>query len=301
MPRIKPGPGPQLAVLLLVCVLAPQSYGAGKLKVYTVNYPLAYFAERIAGDQAEVVFPVPAGVDPAFWMPDTATVGAYQGADLILLNGAGYAKWLTRVSLPRARLVDTSRGFKDDYIPAEGALTHSHGQSGKHSHSGTAFTTWLDLGQAVQQAEAVATALARKRPQAQEEFAANLAGLKVDLLALDRRIAGITAPHPHRPLLASHLIYQYLARRYGLNLESVMWEPDEMPDEAQWADIARILERHPARWMIWESTPLSESVERLRGLGIQSIVFDPGANRSDSGDFLSVMTENIRNLEQAYR
>ncbi|NJN46252.1 MAG: hypothetical protein HC808_06995 [Candidatus Competibacteraceae bacterium] len=39
---------------------------AEPLSVYTVNYPLAYFAERIAGEQAEVVFPAPAGRDPAF-------------------------------------------------------------------------------------------------------------------------------------------------------------------------------------------------------------------------------------------
>ena len=32
----------------------------------------------------------------------------YQGADLILLNGATYAKWIDRVTLPASKLVDTS-------------------------------------------------------------------------------------------------------------------------------------------------------------------------------------------------
>lgn len=39
-------------------------------QVYTVNYPLAYFAERIAGDSVNVVFPTPPDIDPAFWSPD---------------------------------------------------------------------------------------------------------------------------------------------------------------------------------------------------------------------------------------
>jgi hypothetical protein len=39
-------------------------------------------------------------------MPDTETIAAYQAADLILINGADYAKWTTKVSLPRSRLVD---------------------------------------------------------------------------------------------------------------------------------------------------------------------------------------------------
>ena len=81
---------------------------AGKLLIYTVNYPLAYFAERIGGDSVEVVFPAPDGIDPAFWQPTTTDILGYQSADLILLNGAGYAKWLSRVSLPAAGLVDTS-------------------------------------------------------------------------------------------------------------------------------------------------------------------------------------------------
>ena len=47
---------------------------AGPLTVYAVNYPLAYFAERIGGDDVVVHFPVPAGDDPAFWSPDARTV-----------------------------------------------------------------------------------------------------------------------------------------------------------------------------------------------------------------------------------
>ena len=81
-----------------------------KLSVYTVNYPLAYFAERIGGDLVEVSFPAPADADPANWSPDAGTVAAYQAADLILLNGAGYARWTARASLPLSTLVDTLLG-----------------------------------------------------------------------------------------------------------------------------------------------------------------------------------------------
>ena len=61
--------------------------GDERLTVYVVNYPLQYFAERIAGDQATVVFPAPPDEDPAFWTPDVSTIAGYQQADLILLNG----------------------------------------------------------------------------------------------------------------------------------------------------------------------------------------------------------------------
>ena len=264
--------------------------------VYTVNYPLQYFAERIGGERVSVVFPAPSGVDPAFWVPDVETIASFQGADLILLNGATYAKWLKTSSLPGSRTIDTSRGFEADFIAVAETGTHSHGPSGEHSHGGTAFTTWLDFRQAVQQAQAVREGLSRLLPAHRDSFETRYAGLERDLMDLDDQLRTIAAFAQARPLLASHPVYQYLARRYGLNLESVMWEPDALPDDAQWRELQSVLEGHAAEWMLWEGQPLPATVERLEALGVRSLVFDPCGNTSEEGDFLSVMRENASRL-----
>jgi zinc transport system substrate-binding protein len=60
-----------------------------------------------------VTFPAPPDVDPAFRMPGSETIAAYQAADLILLNGADHAKWTSKVSLPRSRTENPSRAFRD--------------------------------------------------------------------------------------------------------------------------------------------------------------------------------------------
>jgi zinc transport system substrate-binding protein len=297
MQKMRRAAGLFLSLALLLVGASQWAFAEERLRIYTVNYPLAYFAERIAGDLAIVTFPAPPDVDPAFWMPDAETIVAYQGADLILLNGADYAKWTSKVSLPRSRLVDTSRGFKDQYIRETGGVSHSHGPGGEHSHGGTAFTTWLDLDQAAQQADAIAQALTRKRPEAKDQIAQNLHALQGDLTKLDRRIGQITRADPDRPLLASHPVYQYLARRYGLNLRSVKWEPDEVPSEAQWAELGEILSEHPAAWMIWEDEPAQQSIDRLRALGLDSVVVNPCGNRPSTGDFLAVMKKNAESLQ----
>jgi len=297
-PIKRPSPWPAIAALILL--LPAAVVAQDKLRIYSVSYPLTYFAERLAGDLAEVTFPAPDDVDPAFWKPDATTIAAYQAADLILLNGADYAKWTTKVSLPRSRLVDTSRAFRDAYIRAAGTVTHSHGPGGEHDHGGLAFTTWLDLSQAAQQAEAIAQALIGKRPDAKAQIERNLDAIKADLLALDARIAEIASTDPDRPLLGSHPVYQYLARRYGLNLNSVMWEPEEVPNAGQWAELEGMLKEHPATWMLWEGEPAQANVDRLSALGIDSLVVDPCANRPAHGDFLSVMTENSSNLERIF-
>ena len=121
-------------------------------------------------------------------MPDKQTIAGYQQADLILLNGAHYAKWVEKVTLPRARMVDTSRKFKDRYISQDKAVTHSHGTGGQHAHEDAAFTLWLDFELAGRQAQAIEKALSRKRPEFHDGFVENYLDLEKDLAALDKEL-----------------------------------------------------------------------------------------------------------------
>lgn len=287
-------------VVGLPSITMAESGMSGQLTVYVVNYPLKYFAERIAGDHAKVVFPAPADEDPAYWMPDAKTISEYQRADIILLNGANYAKWVNKVTLPRFRLVDTSASFKDRYIEVPSVVTHTHGPNGKHAHEALAFTIWLDLDLAARQAKAIAKALSRKKPALRDTFQGNYAALEKDLMTLDRDMKKIVSKNQKQPLVASHPVYDYLSRRYGLNIKSVHWEPHEIPSDAQWAELQNMLKGHPATWMIWEGDPIAESVEKLEALGVNSLVFDPCGNTPDKGDFMSVMRENVENLRRAF-
>ena len=290
-----------LCLAFAIFSLASAAAPTDRLRVYVVNYPLQYFAERIAAEHAIVVLPAPADVDPAFWMPDVKTIGAYQRADLILLNGAGYAKWVNKVTLPQFRRVDTSAGFRDRYIKMANVVTHTHGPTGKHAHAATAFTTWLDFDLAAQHAKAIVDALSRRQPARRNTFQRRYATLEQDLKALDDELKTIVSQRPRQPFVASHPVYDYLARRYGLQIKSVHWEPGELPTESQWAALAAILQDHPARWMIWEGKPHPDVMARLQSMGINSLIFDPLGHVPLGGDFLSLMRQNIKNLRQAFQ
>ncbi len=269
-------------------------------RVYTVNYPLAYFAERIAGETVNVVLPIPPDVDPALWSPDAETIADYQQADLILLNGAGYAGWLQRATLSQSRLVDTSAALADQLILADDSVTHSHGPGGDHSHQGTAFTSWLDMQFAAGQARAVFDALVRLRPENELDYRERLHELENDLDELDSRLKVVAERIGDQPLVFSHPVFQYLIRAYELDGRSVHWEPDETPGDGQWRELFELLGARHATWMIWEDEPLPETVSRLEGMGIQSLVFRPCGNRPATGDFMRVMQENVAALEQAF-
>jgi len=289
-------------LLLAACKPAPDapqasaSAKSGKPQVYVANYPLKYFAERIGGDAIEVKFPAPGDEDPVFWQPDDAAVAGFQSADLILMNGATYSKWAEKVTLPQSKLVDTSAAFKGQYIEIKADATHSHGPGGEHSHSGTAFTTWIDFQQAIQQAEAVSKALTKFAPDAAKNFAA----LKAELEALDARLLAVGKRIANAPLVASHPVYHYFARRYALNVRPVLWEPETVPDDKAMEELKGILSTHPAKWMVWEGDPAKDSVAKLEAIGVKSVTFDPCGNVPEGGDFMTVMKANVEAFEKAF-
>ena len=260
--------------------------------VYAVNYPLAWMAERIAAGSVRVVLPVPGGVDPAHWQPSPETVLNYQRADLVLLNGAGYARWVAFASLPPGRLVDTTRGLEDRFVPA-GEITHTHGPAGEHDHAGVASHTWVDPDLAITQAQAIAAALNRLQPDLVSDFRQRLVSLEAELARLDERLAVAFQGWPEAGVLYSHPVYQYLDARYGLRGRSMAWEPDEDPGAADWNVLAARIADAPAAVMLWEGEPLPETANRLRRMGIEPVVFLTGARSPASGDYLALMEENL--------
>jgi len=272
------------------------SAAKGPLSVYVVNYPLQYFSERIGGEHVRVTFPASANVDPAFWEPSVDQIVTYQQADLILLNGASYAKWVRRASLPESRLADTSAGFADRYISLEDQATHSHGAGGEHQHGDVAFTTWLDPQQAIEQAAAIRDALVRQRPDAEAAFRQGFASVQKDLWELDKQFAAAFARYEGRPLLFSHPVYQYLIRRYAIEGYELHWEPDSMPNPEEWRAFDELLKEFPAGSMVWEAMPRPEIIAALDQRGVEALVFETVANRPRDGDYLRVMRDNLARL-----
>jgi ABC-type Zn uptake system ZnuABC Zn-binding protein ZnuA len=265
-------------------------------RVAVVNYPLWYFTKRIAGAHVEIVFPIPRQEDPAFWKPDAEAIRQYQQADLILLNGADYEKWRLTSVLPLARQVVTSAAFADRYLKNGEVITHSHGKEGLHSHGLLDFNTWMDPNQAKLQAQAIRDELARLEPAATRQFNENYRSLDKDLDHLDAELARASQSLGNAPLLGSHPVYHYAARRYGWNLKSVHWEPDEMPSYEEWRKFDKLHAGHPGRIMIWEENPLPAIARRLRKMGIEPIVFETCASAPEKGDYLTAMGSNAERL-----
>ena len=284
-----------LRPLLGVGLLGVSATSAGaedRPRIVAVNYPLQYFAERLLDDTAEVLMPVPADVDPSFWRPSIADISMIQSADLILLNGAGFATWVDRVSLPRSKLTNTAKAFEDQFIVTE-SITHSHGDGGEHSHEGLASYTWLDPLLASMQAEAVADAIISRGLADAQSVNARLATLQADLAALDQQARASLAGLQGVAMIATHPRYQYLAQRYNLSIISLEWEAGVTPNEAQIADLRALVADSGARVLIWEAAPPAEAREVASGLGLQNVVFSPLAHGPEENDFVGLFSRSL--------
>ena len=274
----------------------------GKPVVYTTFYPTKFFAERIGGDLIEVVCPVPSDEDAIFWMPDAKAIAAYQKADLIVINGAEFSKWVQKVNLPESRVVNTAKPFEDSFVTIEHATEHSHGKGGKHAHEGIDGHTWVDPINAKIQAAEIEKALVKRFPEHEAAFKKGFTSLAADIDALDRQLKTYQAAYKNQALLASHPAYNYLARRYGWNLESLDLDPEEMPSDKMIMGIKEMLKTHPAKYLIWEAYPAEAIAQRMKDeLGLTSIEFSPCELLSDAeidagADYMTVMQRNLKNI-----
>ena len=269
------------------------------LDILTVNEPLRYMGSRLTDSSwAKVTFPAPPEtVDPSTWTPDGHTIQRYQKADMILLNGAHYAQWIEQAALPITRLFNTTEAYKERWIQRSSVTTHQHGPEGEHEHGIYAPMTWLDFQLAADQATSIAKILSDRWPDHAAKIQAQLVSLRADLLQLHHSMLPIATKLDGIPLLASHPVYEYLAKAYRLDLRAMHWEPEELPPPDQWEALDALLKQHPSHVMLWEDTPIQSITQQLEERGVQVVVFRPQGGPTQHKDFLEVMQDNLKSLE----
>ncbi|MCB9845190.1 MAG: zinc ABC transporter substrate-binding protein [Phycisphaeraceae bacterium] len=275
--------------------------------VMTTFYPTLYFAQRIGGESVSVSCPVPEDEDAIFWQPDDRQIAAYQRADMIIINGAEFEKWVATVSLPDSHIVNSAAALPDPLITFE-AVTHSHGLGGAHTHEGIDGHTWVDPVNARLQAQAIRDAMIARWPDRAAAFRSSFDTLARDLNALDTRIKEITPRLAGVVILCSHPAYNYLARRQGWTIINLALDPEAELDQEARSAISHALEGAPQgapRLLLWESEPLSATSQSLQSdFDVQSVVFSPcellgETDQLAGADYLSVMRDNIDRLESA--
>ena len=257
-------------------------------------YPLYEFARQVAGDRAEIVSLVPAGVEPHDWEPSPQDVARIGRAMLFIYNGAGLEPWAE--SLVRAPgsagpvVVSATAGLA--LLPADGPGHDPH--------------VWLDPVLAQAQVEAIRAGLAKADPGHAEQFASNARAYRERLAALHAKFERGLSRCARREIVVSHAAFAYLARRYGLTMVPVMGlAPEAEPSPAHLASLVRFARRHKVEYIFFETLVGPKLAETLaREVGARTLVLNPieGLTPEEAAagkDYVALMEQNLENLRTA--
>jgi zinc transport system substrate-binding protein len=281
-----------LAVLLTGC----RAPGAGGPTVVTSFYPLYFLADDIAGRFNDVVDLTPPGVEPHEYeltvrqvaQVDEARVGFFEkgvapSIDQAMANDSPeHELEVTSV----VHLLSPSAGYTEE--TADDLDPHF----------------WQDPSLMATAARAFATTMADADPAHAAYYRKRGAHLAGQLHRLDRDYARTLANCRVRTLVVSHDAFEYLGRRYHLDVVPIAGlEPDSEPSLQRLHDLSTLIRERHVTTVFFETLASPDLARSLAGdLGISTGVLDPieGLTSADAhATYLSLMRQNLAAIARA--
>ncbi len=300
-----------VGVPLLSGCSALSSSDSGKPQVVAAFYPLAYVAERVAGDHAEVINLTAAGVEPHDLELTPQQVADISEADVVFYEG-GFQPAVDEAIDQSAggTVLDVTDvvplGDTGATAPTEADVLTEGQAPGHASEAGLEGDPhlWLDPTLLVPIAENFADDMAEADPDHARDYRHNADVLGSDLKSLDREFADGLASCQRTEFVTSHAAFGYLAQRYGLTMVPIAGlSPDLEPSPEHLAEIQDYIERDGITTVFSETLGSKQYADTLaHDLGVQTAVLDPIEGLADTGsgdDYLSLMRANLTALKQA--
>ena len=195
-----------------------------KITVVASFYPLYEFASKIIGDRGEVSTLIPAGVEPHDWEPTAEDISRGRAADVLIINGAGFERWIN--DLEARFVVNTSEGieFNHEEGKNEVGAADEHGHEGDNTGEGGSGVNphiWLDPTFAKHQANKNRDAMTRSDPANADYYNQNADRLIAELDSLDASIRTELGSCDKLDFIAFHDAFVHFSERYGLRQHSI--------------------------------------------------------------------------------
>jgi zinc transport system substrate-binding protein len=277
--------------------------------VVTAFYPLQFVAQRVAGDDAQVVDLTKPGAEPHDLELSVAQTARVTDADLIV-----YEKGL-QAAVDSA--VEQASGVPAvDAGAVAGLEPISHGGRDDADHDSPGAEEPSDLGdldphfwqdplKLAEVADAVAEELAEIDPDHADAFHANAQRLDAELTRLDQEYAAGLQGCERDTIVVSHNAFGYLSR-YGLTIEPISGlSPDAEPTPADLARLQQLIASEGITTVFGERLVSPKLAQSLADdMGVSAEILDPieGLSSETSGDdYLSLMRQNLAALREANR
>jgi zinc transport system substrate-binding protein len=270
-----------------------------KIQIVAGFYPLAYAAEGIAGDLAEVVSLAGPGVEPHDLELTPGDVAKINDADLVIYIPE-FIPALDAVvkTLDQSKVINATQGItliSGDSHSHEGEEAHSE-EEGHSDESATDPHIWLNPSNMVLIGNSIAQALsALTSDSAVNE---NRSNFENALTTLASDYTAKLANCSIKALVVSHEAFGYIANAYGFEQVGISGlSPEAEPSPARLAEVAKIAKAENATTIYYESLVDPKVAKTLADeLKITAEMLDPLESPPASGDYLSVMQQNLDTL-----
>lgn len=286
--------------------------GGDGQRVVAGFYPLAWAAERVAGDHLTVENLTAVGGEPhdlELTVSETATLAeadlvvhlaGFQPAvdDAVDQNATGDVLEVSDVVDLQPAADHSEEGHtdevhgEDEHADEEG---HDHGEEDPHF--------WLDPLRMADLGDALAERLGELDPGHAEDFTANAERLRADLEELDAAYEEGLASCERDTVVVNHDAFGYLAR-YDLHLEPIVGlSPDAEPTPADLARLQDLIRDEGITTVFAETLDSRKAADTLAGdLGLDVAVLDPVEGLTEETgdeDYVSLMRANLSRLTEA--
>lgn len=312
--------GAVAALLLSACGAqhdAGGTDGADGPQVVASFYPLAFIAQRVAGDDVSVENLTQPGTDSHGLELDPQQVAQIVEADLIFLQD-GYQPAVDEATAQNAegQVLDAA-----DVVHLRPAPGHDHEQDHEGGHHGDHRGAnhqgdhhghdheldphqWLDPANMIALTKAVSAKLAEIDPEHAAAYRQRGDELVSDLETLDGAYTTGLAACERDLVVTSHNAFGYLGEAYGLHTVGIAGlEADAEASPAAMTQVAELVETEGVTTIFHERLVSPAVAEALAAeAGVETAVLDPIEGLSEQTadeDYISLMESNLAALREA--
>ncbi|WDV51550.1 zinc ABC transporter substrate-binding protein [Streptomyces coeruleorubidus] len=289
-----------------------------KFDVVASFYPMAFLAEQIGGDHANVTSLTEPGQEP-----HDLEISTKQRAQLEEADAALYLKGLQ----PAVDEAVSQTGIKTKIDAATLTTLEDHGTGG-HSHEGEEGHAeekghaeeekghaeeeehardphvWLDPVKYAEVAEGVGKAFEKADPDHAADYKKNTEALVKKLNGLNGEFESGLKNTKTKVFFTNHAAFGYLAERYGLTQEAISGlDPESEPSAARVKELQQEAKADGVTTVFYETLVSDKTAKTLaRDAKLRTDVLDPLegiTDKSRGDDYFQVMEANLKALQAA--
>lgn len=253
------------------------------LQVQASCYPLYFIAENVVGDLGEVTNLTQSGGEPHDLELSVAQVQAMSAADLVLYLGNDF----------QSSVEEAVSSTSVVALDAMSVVPESEVRSGD-SHM------WLNPEYMASLTTEFAEQLTDISPENAAEIQANAEALQAELKQLDADFAAGLAEMQGATMVVTHEAFGYLTDAYQLQQLGIRGvNPEEEPSTAHLLEVADQAAAVGATTLFYDQAEDSSTANTYADLlNLQLAAINTLEVQPESGDYLSVMRENLSALQE---